>query len=193
MLRQRVIIVVLAAWVLGLTMFTFVLSRDSLRNKQSLDSLTGILEVRKWELPMPKDTRYEWHFEIRDYKEFNVITHGKDDWMDGQKKATIVFMPTGQDEIYRFWLIQTNGTSSGSTRLNVCENPDDIHKKCDFGQLNFTWQTPPKRIEDGKSYIICDISELDNPQRRKQVVLYLGLFRLEDIQKNYDKTLANPL
>jgi hypothetical protein len=185
--RVRVVIAILVVWSFGLTLFTFLLRRDLQRNRQSLDFLTGILEFRKWELPMPKDTRYEWHFELRDYREPNVVTVGKDDWMDGKKKATNVFMPTGQDEIYRFWLVQREGTSSGSTRLDVCNDPDDIRKKCDFGQLDFAWQMPPKRIEDGKSYIICEISELGYPQRRKQLVLYLGLFRLEDIQRNSAK------
>ena len=187
MSRLKVIVAVLTVWTFGLTLFTFVLRGELQRTKRSLDSLTGTLEIRKWELPMPRDTRYEWHFEIRDYKASNAITVGNDDWMDRQKKATIVFMPTGQDEIYRFWLVQTEGTSSGNTRLDVCDDPDDIHKKYDFGQINYTWQTPPKRIEDGKSYLICEISEVDYPQRRKQVVLYLGLFRLEDIQRNSAK------
>jgi hypothetical protein len=185
--RLRVVIAMLAVWSFGLILFTYFLRRQSQRTRQSLDSLTEILEIRKWELPMPRDSRYEWHFEIRDYKESNVIAVGKDDWMDRQKKATIVFMPTGQDEIYRFWLVQTEGTSSGSARLDVCDDPDDIHKKCDFGQIDFKWQTPPKRIEDGKSYLICEISEFGYPQRRKQVILYLGLFRLEDIQRNSAK------
>jgi len=186
--RLRVIIVVLVVWSFGLTVFSLILRRDSERNRKSLDSLTGILEVRKWELPMPKDSRYEWHFEIRDYKESSVAVQGKDDWMDVRKRATIVFMPTGQDEIYRFWLVQPEGTSSGSTRLDVCDDPDDIHKKCDFGQLNFTWQTEPKRLADGKSFLICDIAELGYPHRRKQLVLYFSFFRLEDIKRNSVKS-----
>jgi len=176
----KIAVALLAVWSVALTVFGLAIRRDSQRNLESLDGLTELLQIRRWEVPMPKDARYEWSFEIRDYKASNEVEKGMTEWMDSSRKAKIVFMPTGEEVVYRFWLVQTNGTSSGNTRLDVCDVPNDIHRKCDAGQLELRWYSTPKRIEDGKSYLIGEINDDSQRQRRKQVVLHLVRFRDED-------------
>jgi hypothetical protein len=188
----KVAVALLAGWTVVLTLFTLTLHREFQKTSESLDGLTALLEIHKWELPMPKDARYEWSFEVRDYKSSNVVEKGLTDWMDASRKAKIVFMPLGEGNVYHFWFVQPGGTSSGSTRLDVCDDPDNIQHNCDVGQFETNWLKEPKRIEDGQTYLICEINETFPPLRRKQVLLHLSLFRLEDIQKNYEKSLSIP-
>jgi hypothetical protein len=189
----KVGVALLAVWSVALTLFALTIRRDSQKTRESVDVLTGLLEIHTWELPMPKDTRYEWSFEVRDYKSSNVVEKGLTEWMDTSRKAKIVFMPAGEGNVYHFWFVQPESTSRGSTRLDVCDDPDNIHQDCDAGQFETNWYKDPKRIEDGQTYLICEINETLPPQRRKQLLLRLSLFRLEVIQKNYDKSLSNPL
>jgi hypothetical protein len=177
----KIAVVILAVWSVTLTILGFAVRRDSRRSLESHDELTDLLQIRRWEVPMPKDARYEWSFEIQDYQAFKEVEKGMTEWMDSSRKAKIVFMPTGEEVVYRFWLVQTNGTSSGSTRLDVCDIPNDIHRECKAGQLRLTWYSKPKRIEDGKSYLIGEISDDLDPPRRKQIVLHLVRFRDEDV------------
>ena len=114
-------------------------------------------------------------------------------WTLPERPTTFVFMPTGQEDVYRFWLVQPNGQSSGTTRVDVCANPEDVQLRCEAGQMEIIWYREPKRIEDGSAYLICDIKETFPPQRRKQLILHLVNFRLEDIQKNSDNSWAIPL
>jgi len=177
----KITVALLAVWSVILTVLGFVIRQDSRRNLESFIELMDLLQIRKWEVPMPKDARYEWSFEIEDYKAFNEVKPGTTEWMDSSRKAKIVFMPTGEEAVYRFWFVQTNGTSSGNTRLDVCDFPNDIHRKCDAGQSELIWYPTPKRIEDGKSYVIGEISESSQSPRRKQVILHLVRFREEDV------------
>jgi hypothetical protein len=152
----------------------------------------NLLEVHSWEVPMPKDTSLEWSFELQDYRVPTVVVKGTDDWMDSSKKAKIVFMPTGEENIHRFWLVQTNGTSSGRTRVDVCDNPEQLQNACDAGQFEYIWYPTPERIDDGKTYILCELNETFLPHRRKQLVLHLIHFRLEDIERDSEKPPNNP-
>ncbi len=182
---HKLAVVLLAVWSLGLTLFAINLRHSANRNQESVGTLMNLLEIHSWEVPMPKDPNTEWSFELRDYRESKVVAKGKDDWMDFSKKAKIVFMPTGEESIHRFWFIQTKGTSSGKTRVDVCDAPAQIYQGCDAGQLEYVWYPAPERIEDGRTYILCDIKETLQtlpPQRRKQLVLHLVRFRLELVQ-----------
>jgi hypothetical protein len=181
----------LAIWSLGLTLFIINLGRTAKRNQNSFETLVNLLEVHRWEIPMPKDTSLEWSFELRDFREPVVVSKGMDDWMDSSKKAKIVFMPTGEEAIHRFWLVQTNGTSSGRTRVDVCESPEQLQRTCDVGQFEYIWYPTAQRVEDGKTYIICELNETFSPHRRKQLVLHLSHFRIEDIQKDAEKPPNN--
>ena len=127
----KLVVALLAIWSLGLTIFAINLRRAAQRNQDSVETLTNLLEIHRWEVPMPKDSSMEWSFELRDYKEPRVVQKGMDDWMDSSKIAKIVFMPTGEESIHRFWLVQTSGTSSGRTRGDVCDNPDQLQQVCD--------------------------------------------------------------
>ena len=180
----KLVVALLGLWILGLTLFAYDLHLKMQRSQKDFGALTGLLEIHSWELPMAKDDGLEWSFEMRDYKESKAILKGADDWMDPSKKARIVFMPTGEDTIHRFWLVQTNGTSSGRTRLDVCDDPDELQHHCDAGQFEYSWLPIAERIEDGKTYVICELSETFPPKRRKQLILHLVHFRLEDIQKD---------
>ena len=157
------------------------------RSQKALGTLTDLLEIHRWELPMPNDEGLEWSFEIGDYKESKAIAKGADDWMDSSKKARIVFMPTGEDTIHRFWPIRTNGTSSGRTRLHVCNYPDQLQHHCVAGQFEYTWFPIAERIEDGKTYVVCDLSETFPPNRRKQLILHLVHFRQDEIQRDEER------
>lgn len=179
----KIAVALLAVWSATLTVAGLVIRRDSRRTVESLTELTDLLQIRKWEIPMPKDARYEWSFDIRDYKEFNEVEKGMTEWMDSSRKAKIVFMPTGEEVVYRFWFVQTNGTSNGSTRLDVCDLPNQIHQTCDAGQLELTWYPTPKRIDDGKSYLIGEISDGSPLPKRKQIFLHLVRFRDEDVAR----------
>jgi len=101
----KVVVALLGIWSLGLTIFAINLRRDAKRNQDSVETLTNLLEIHRWEVPMPKDASMEWSFELRDYKEPRVVQKGMDDWMDSSKIAKIVFMPTGEESIHRFWLV----------------------------------------------------------------------------------------
>jgi len=188
----KVVVALLAIWSLGLTIFAINLRRDAKRNQDSVETLTNLLEIHRWEVPMPKDASMEWSFELRDYKEPRVVQKGMDDWMDSSKIAKIVFMPTGEESIHRFWLVQTNGTSSGRTRVDVCDNLDQLQQVCDVGQFEYVWYPAAERIDDGKTYVICELNETFPPHRRRQLVLHLLHFRLEDIQKDVDKHPSSP-
>jgi hypothetical protein len=177
----KIAVALLAVWSITLTVLGFAIRRDSRRSLESLDELTDMLQIRRWEVPMPNDTRYEWSFEIENYKAYNEVETGMTEWMDSSRRAKIVFMPTGDESIYRFWFVQTNGTSSGKTRLDVCDFPNDIHRECKAAQWELTWYSKPKRIEDGKSYLIGEISDDFQPLGRKQIVLHLVRFRDEDV------------
>ena len=188
----KFVVALLAIWSLGLTVFTTKLRRVQLQNQESVESLLYLLEVHKWELPIPKDASLEWSFEFRDYKESNAVGNGLADWMDSSRKAKIVFMPTGEETIHRFWLVQANGTSSGRTRIDVCADPERIQRSCDTGQIEYVWYPEAKRIDDGKTYVICEVNEAFPPHRRKQLVLRLIHYRLEDILKDSPTPLTGP-
>jgi hypothetical protein len=188
----KLAVALLAIWSLGLTLFAVNLRRAAKRSQDSVESLMNLLEVHSWEVPMPKDTSLEWSFELQEYRVPTVVAKGKDGWMDSSKKAKIVFMPTGEENIHRFWLVQTNGTSSGKTRVDVCDNPEQLQNACDAGQFEYIWYPAAERIEDGKTYILCELNETFPPHRRKQLVLHLIHFRLEDIQKDSEKPTNNP-
>lgn len=179
----RIAVALLAVWAFALTLLTVRLWRTASRSQESVGTLLNVLEIRSWELPMPKDQYMEWSFELRDYREAREIKQGSDDWMDPSRKAKVVFMPTGVESVHRFWLVQTKGTSSGSTRLDVCDKPDEVQRRCDAGQLEYVWYPSPERVEDGRTYIIGEINETFAPQRRKQVVLHLVHFRQEEVTK----------
>jgi hypothetical protein len=150
--------------------------------KISHDDLVSILEIRKWTIPMPKDQRLEWSFEIREYREFSSIPEGQDDWADSSRTASFILMPTGEGDIYRFWLTQLHGTSSGKTRIDVCgDADDDLAAKCDVGQFETVWYPKPICIEDAKTYLVGETRETFAPGRRRQIVLKPGKFRLEDM------------
>ena len=154
------------------------------RNELTCPELSQLLGIERWIVPMPKDTRYEWAFEFRDYKEGSIVKGNEKEWADSSRKAEIVFMPTGLNNIYRFWLKQKEGTSSGEMRVDVCENPDDTSFKCDYGQIEIKWFHPPLQIEDGKKYLIGEVKETFEPGRRKQIILHLTKFRLEDMMQD---------
>jgi hypothetical protein len=187
----KLAVALLAIWSLGLTSFVINLRQAAKRNQESVGTLMNLLEIHSWEVPMPKDTSLEWSFELRDYKASNVVAKGMDDWMDSSKKAKIVFMPTGEETIHRFWLVQANGTSSGRTRVDVCDNPEQLQHNCEAGQFEYIWYPAAERVEDGKTYVICELNETFPPHRRKQLVLHQLHFRLEDIQKDSEKQPHN--
>lgn len=145
--------------------------------------LVDLLGIRQWVVPMPKDDRFNWGFEIRDYVPIQEVTTGNDSWMDRKQKAKFILMPTGERDIHRFWIKQRNGTSSGTTRIDVCQDAKNTTLKCDYGQFSVEWYPRPKRIEDGKTYVIGEVREDVGGDRRKQVILKLHMYRLEDIAK----------
>jgi hypothetical protein len=183
----KLAVALLAIWSLGLTLLEIDLRRAAKRSQNSVESLLNLLEVHSWEVPMPKDTSLEWSFELQEYRTPSVVAKGLDDWMDSSKKAKIVFMPTGEENIHRFWLVQANGTSSGRTRMDVCDNPEQLQNTCDAGQFEVIWYPAAERIEDGKTYILCELNETFPPHRRKQLLLHLIHYRLEDIQRDSEK------
>ena len=161
--------------------FLFVLvvtySSCSSKAKISHNELVELLQIRKWILPLPTDENYEWAFDIYDYEEVDKLKENKSFSSNSDQKAEIIFMPTGENSIYRFWFKQRNGTSSGFTRIDVCEDPKDIKKSCDFGQFSTTWYKEPLKIND-KTYVIAELEETFMPFRKKQVVPELIKYRI---------------
>jgi hypothetical protein len=49
-----------------------------------------------------------------------------------------------------------------------------------------------KESGDGKKYILCELNEPFPPHRRKQLVLHLIHFRLEDFQKDSENPTKSP-
>lgn len=159
--------------------------KDKARRKIiSHEDLVELLEIRQWEVPMPKDTRYEWSFEVVPFRKYQVVEKGRDEWMDKTRRARITFMPTeGSHSIHRFWLKQGNGTSSGRVRLDVCDNNMNLQLECDSAQYGLAWFDEPKRVDDGRRYVLGEISEDSAPHRRKLIILSFDLFRLEDMEE----------
>jgi hypothetical protein len=77
----KIAVAILAVWCVAFAIFTLTIRHDSQQTRESLDGLMELLEIHRWEVPMPKDARYEWSFEIRDYKAFNVVEKGTIDWI----------------------------------------------------------------------------------------------------------------
>ena len=85
----KLVVALLAIWSLGLTIFAINLRRGAQRNQDSVETLSNLLEIHRWEAPMPKDTSMEWSFELRDYKEPRVVHKGRD--VGFQREGTPVF------------------------------------------------------------------------------------------------------
>lgn len=144
----------------------------------SSEELVELLGIIKYTIPMPKDKAYEWSFDIVDYKTLNEIKTGEDTWMDPVRTASIYFMPLQQIENgFKFWIKQDGGISSGNTRIDVCDNPDDLNTPCHYQQINIKWEKTPVRIDDGKSFLLCTIEEI-NGNRKKMLIAYLLKYRL---------------
>ena len=173
-------------WLAPLTMLIVLVVTASCAPKTELSApeLAELLGIKRWIVPMPKDARYEWTFEIRDYKSPAPVPIKTNGWADPKKRAEVTFMPIGAGTVYRFWLTQGAGTSSGETRIDVCDNPDDTSVKCDAGQFETTWYQPPRQTADGRSYVLCELQDTFEPRRHKQLVLYLTKFRLEDMNED---------
>jgi hypothetical protein len=101
-----------------------------------------------------------------------VLDSYSDEWIDNSQEARIVFLPIGEKNIYRFWFQQRGGKSSGMTRIDICDNPEDIKQECSYGQMKLKWYEDPKIIGDGKIYLIGEIKETLSDVS-KQIVLYL--------------------
>lgn len=147
----------------------------------SHDELVQLLGIRKWVVPAPRDQRFQWAFEVRDGEIIPTRNNGDDSWMDRARTATVIFMPVGDGNVYRFWFLQSTGTSSGLARVDVCENPYDVNSPCDAGQVETCWFDEPRRAADGKTYVIGEVRETLGLRRHKQIVLCLTGIRPEDM------------
>jgi hypothetical protein len=148
----------------------------------SCKELIELLGIQQWVVPLPKDDRVEWAFEIRDANpDLELEAVGNDAWMDARLFAKITFMPLGKkNNLYRFWLKQRNGTSSGTKRIDICDEPDNLNFNCPV-QFEIEWYPCAKRVAEGKTYLIGEIRDSANPLRKRFMVLSLTMFRLEEM------------
>jgi hypothetical protein len=149
------------------------------------DELIEVLGIKSWRVPMPKDEKLEWKFELVDYVA-RKFTKPNTVRLNLNRKALLVFQEV-KDDTYKFTLKQRNGTSSGDFEINICSEKERTENQCD-NSYNITWFDEPKPFGDGTKFIIAEIGTMLEPNKpRKQIELELVKFRLEDIARKSPK------
>ena len=162
-------------------LFVLLLAQTSgvIAQKITHDELVEVLGIKSWRVPMPKDEKLEWKFEIVDYA-VRKYTKANAKRLDFNRKALLVFREI-KDDTYHFTLKQRNGTGSGDFEINVCSEKERKENQCD-NSYSLEWFDEPKPFDDGTKFVIAEISTmLESEKPRKQIVLELLKFRLEDM------------
>ena len=161
---------------LGLLLVLFLFSCSAASaQKLSCDELADVLNVRAWRVPMPKDKRFEWSVEIVDYAQQKSVRLNSEKF-SGRQKALIVLRCTGKHS-FEFTLKNRAGTSQGDLEIDICSEIEKKENRCD-NSYSITWHNPAEPYGDGTRFLIADII---GERSRKQIVLELAKFRLEDI------------
>lgn len=127
----------------------------------------------------------EWGFEIRKNVDMTPVI-GNADWMDRSRKLKLTVMPAEEGQKYRFWLEQPHGTSSPVERIAFCTEAEEDDLACP-GQYAIEWFARPVRVGDGRTYVIAELTTPEDESERRQVVLYLHHYRLEDMLKDAER------
>ena len=151
---------------------------NSFAQQLSCDELAEVLDIKSWRVPMPKDERFEWSIEIVDYaqRKFTNINAEK---LNPQQKALIALRGTGKNT-YEFTLKNRAGRGQGDLEIDICTEKERRENLCD-NSYSITWYDIAKPYDDGTKFVIADIIG-DSP--RKQIILELVKFRLEDMLKD---------
>jgi len=162
-----------------LLLLLIVPSANSFAQQLSPDELIEILGIKSWRVPMPKDESMEWSIEIVDYvpRKYTRINTQR---LNLQKKALVALRDKGKD-VYEFTLKQ-KGTGQGDLEINICTGTAKSENQCD-DSYGIDWFDVPKPYDDGTKFVIADISQMVGQSPRKQIILELVHFRLEDIMK----------
>ena len=161
-----------------LLLLLFITCSPSFAQQLSCDELAEILGVKSWRVPIPKDERFEWSIEIVDYtpRKFTNVNTAK---LSPQQKALVALRDTGKNT-YEFTLKNRAGTGQGDLEIDVCTEKEKKDNLCD-NSYSITWYDIPKPYDDGTKFVIADIKG-ESP--RKQIILELVKFRLEDMLKD---------
>ena len=123
---------------------------------------------------MPKDQRFEWSIEIVDYAQQKSVRLNSVKFSRRQK--VIALRGTGKNSV-EFTLKNRAGTSQGELEIDLCSEIEKKENRCD-DSYGITWHNPAEPYGDGTKFLIADII---GERSRKQIVLELTKFRLEDI------------
>lgn len=153
-----------------LLLFLLVTCSPSFAQKPNCDELAEILGVMSWRVPMPKDERFYWSFDIVDYapRKYTSIDTVR---LNSQQKALAAMRKTGKD-IYEFTVITNAWTDHSEREIDICTEKEKKDNSCD-NRFGITWYMGPKPYGEGTSFVIADITKGDSP--RKQIVLRLAL------------------
>lgn len=161
---------------LSLLLLFFLLSCSNAgAQKLSCDELADVLDVRAWRVPMPKDDRFEWSIEVVDYAQQKPVRLNGEKF-NTRQKALIALRGTGKNS-YEFTLKNRAGTSQGDLEIDLCSEIEKKENRCD-NSYSITWHDPAEPYGDGSMFLIADII---GERSRKQIVLELAKFKLEDI------------
>ncbi len=161
-----------------LFLFGFLLVANSCSFAQQLthDELIEVLGIKSWRIPLPKDEKLEWKFELVDYAA-RKFTKTNAERLDFNRKALLVFRET-KDDTYHFTFKQRNGTSSGDFEINICSEKERTENRCD-NSYSLEWFDEPKPFDDGTKFIIAEIGTMLEPDKpKKQIVIETVKFRL---------------
>ena len=168
-------------WKRVLFLFVLLLAQSSAIFAQQLthEELIEVLGIKSWRVPMPKDEKLRWTFELVDYAARKPAKVNAER-LNFNRKALIVFR-VFKDDTYHFSLKQRNATSSGDFEINICSEKERKENQCD-NSYNLEWFDEPKPFDDGTKFVIAEISTMLEPEKpRKQIILKPIKFRLEDM------------
>jgi hypothetical protein len=161
---------------IGLLLVLFlILCSPASAQRISCDELADVLDVRAWRVPMPKDKRFEWSIELVDYAQHKSVRLNSEKF-SRREKALIALRGTGKNS-FEFTLKNRAGTSQGDLEIDLCSEIEKKANRCD-NSYSITWHNPAEPYGDGTKLLIADII---GERSRKQIVLELAKFRLEDI------------
>jgi hypothetical protein len=162
-----------------LLVLLFVLTCNTAAQQLSTAELMDILGIMHWRVPMSKDTNMEWTIELVDYtpRKYTTVSTRK---LSTRKKALIALRDVGRD-VYAFTLKQS-GISQGNLEINICTEQEKHENECD-NSYDIEWNDVAKPYADGTKFVIADLKQMIDQRPRKQIILELVHFRLEDMIK----------
>lgn len=150
--------------------------------KLSHDELLEVLEIRSWRVPVPRDERYIWSFEVVEARPRKRSLVELFEWAHPTERALITFRPDKED-LYQFTIKQRGGSSSGVTRVSPCGENATATSPC-ADSYSIEWHDELYPVDDGKSFVLAEVEATLGESRKKQLILVLTKHRLEDLESD---------